>query len=86
MNDMGTLKGVKEDVERKRYHIACNRVFEHVHKGEIKKGKEEGRMSAADLDTIVHPNTWFKRSWMLKVGGGEGMGMGKGVKGEEMEM
>lgn len=66
VNDRETLQGVREDVGRMRYHIACNRVFEHVHKEELKKVKDEGTMSQADLDTIVHPNTYFKRSYLLK--------------------
>jgi DNA primase large subunit len=66
VHDRDLLKGVKEDVEKKRYHIACNRVFEWAHKGEIKKVKDEGIWGAAELDTIVHPNTYFKRSYLLK--------------------
>ena len=66
VNDRDLLKGVKEDVEKKRYHIACNRVFEWAHKGEIKKVKDENIWGPAELDTIVHPNTYFKRSYLLK--------------------
>jgi DNA primase large subunit len=66
VHDRDLLKGVKEDVEKKRYHIACNRVFEWAHKGEIKKVKDENIWGAAELDTIVHPNTYFKRSYLLK--------------------
>jgi hypothetical protein len=36
------LRGVREDVGKMRYHIACNRVFEATHKNEIKKVKEDG--------------------------------------------
>jgi len=43
-----------------------NSVFEHLHKTEIKRAKEESIMSAADLDTITHPNEYFKRSYTLK--------------------
>ena len=64
--DREVLKGVKEDVEKKRYHIACNRVFEWANKSEIKKVKDEGTWGPAELDTIVHPNTYFKRSYLLK--------------------
>jgi len=64
--DREVLSDIREDVKKHKYHIACNRVFEYTHKKEIKKVKEEGSWSAADLDTIVHPNTYFKRSWMLK--------------------
>lgn len=78
------LKGVREDVGRQRYHVACNRVFEHVHGGEIKKVKEEGTWGAAELDTIVHPNTYFKRSWLLKhLGEGNAGIVGGGGKMEE---
>ncbi|KAF2000734.1 subunit of DNA primase [Amniculicola lignicola CBS 123094] len=82
INDWDVLKGVKEDVGKQRYHVACNRVFEHAHKREIKRVKDDGSWSATDLDTIVHPNTYFKRSWLLKhvgegnvgvVGGGDRM-------------
>lgn len=66
VNDRDVLKGVREDVGKQRYHIACNRVFEHAHKKEIKKVKDESLWSASDLDTILHPNTYFKRSFMLK--------------------
>ena len=76
VNDRDVLRGVKEDVEKKRYHIACNRVFEHAHKGEIKKVKDDGSWGMAELDTILHPNTYFKRSYLLKNGaepnGGKG--------------
>lgn len=42
------------------------RVFEHLHKNEIKKAKDEGVMTANQLETIVHPNEYFKRSYLLK--------------------
>jgi DNA primase large subunit len=41
-------------------------VFEHIHRNEIKRAKEEGIMTAAQLETIVHPNEYFKRSYLLK--------------------
>ena len=66
IHDREVLRGVREDVEKKRYHIACNRVFEWAHKTEIKKVKEDGTWGAAELDTIVHPNTYFKRGYLLK--------------------
>ena len=80
INDRDVLRGVREDVEKKRFHIACNRVFEWVHKGNIKRVKEDGSWGAAELDTIVHPNTYFKRSYLLKNDGATG------IKGDEMEM
>ncbi|MCJ1336255.1 hypothetical protein MMC09_001531 [Bachmanniomyces sp. S44760] len=69
VGDSHVLRGVKEDVDRKRYHIACNRVFEWVHKGDIRNRKENGTWVADESDTIVHPNTYFKRSYTLKHGG-----------------
>lgn len=66
VNDREVLRGVKEDVERKRYHIACNRVFEWAHRAELKSAKETGSFGPAELDTIVHPNAYFKRSYLLK--------------------
>ncbi|KAF9735033.1 hypothetical protein PMIN03_005616 [Paraphaeosphaeria minitans] len=82
VQDRETLQGVREDVKKQRYHVACNRVFESVHKKEIKKVKDEGSWSATDLDTIVHPNTYFKRSWLLKHLGEGNAGV---VGGERME-
>lgn len=43
-----------------------NSVFEHVHKAELKRAKDDGFMTAAQLETIVHPNEYFKRSYLLK--------------------
>ncbi|PSN70204.1 DNA primase, large subunit [Corynespora cassiicola Philippines] len=83
ITDREVLKGVKEDVAKQRYHVACNRVFEHAHKREIKKVKDEGSWSATDLDTIVHPNTYFKRSWLLKHLGDGNAGVVNGDKMEE---
>ena len=68
IHEREVLNGVKEDVDRKRYHIACNRVFEWTHKSELKRVKEDGSWPAAELDTIVHPNAYFKRSYLLKQG------------------
>ncbi|TKA56101.1 hypothetical protein B0A49_09915 [Cryomyces minteri] len=66
VSDRDVLKGVREDVARMRYHIACNRVFEYAHKAELKKVKDENLWPAAELDTILHPNSYFKRSFLLK--------------------
>lgn len=41
-------------------------MFEFVHKNEIKKAKDESIMTSAQLETIVHPNEYFKRSYLLK--------------------
>ena len=74
VSDMEVLKGVREDVQTKRFHMACNRVFESVHARELKREKDEGR--AGVVETIVHPNVYFSRSWELK---------NPRVKGEETE-
>lgn len=68
VNDRDVLQGVRDDADKKRYHIACNRVFEWTHKNEIRQVKDDGSWKATDLDTIVHPNTYFKRSYLLKAG------------------
>ena len=75
---------MKEDVEKKRFHIACNRVFEHVYQGDIKRVKEDRTWGAAELDTIVHPNSYFKRGWLLATGGKAG-GAAESM-GDKMEM
>jgi DNA primase large subunit len=92
VKDQEVLRGVKEDKEKMKFHLACNRyagtslslsiilsfvldlrwkadrnrVFEYAHKQEIKKVKEDGTWGAAQLETIVHPNEYFKRSYLLK--------------------
>ncbi|KAK0827115.1 DNA primase subunit pri2 [Friedmanniomyces endolithicus] len=94
VTDRPLLQGVREDVGKQRFHIACNRVSEHAHKGELRKVKEEGLWAASELDTILHPNGYFKRSFLLKnLGrvkagdlGVDGPGMGKSGEGEKMEM
>ncbi|KAL9105095.1 MAG: hypothetical protein Q9163_000013 [Psora crenata] len=68
VTDGDLLRGVRDDVDKKRFHIACNRVFEWSHKAELKRVKEEGDWPPAEFDTIVHPNTYFKRSFLLKNG------------------
>ena len=68
VNDRDLLRSVKEDVEKQRYHIACNRVFDWAHKEEIRRVKANSTWGAEELDTIVHPNTYFKRSYLLKSG------------------
>lgn len=54
-------------------------VFEYLHKAEIKKAKDEGVMSATQLETIVHPNEYFKRSYVLK-------NLGKESANEDVKM
>ena len=83
VKEKDVLKGVREDVGRQRYHVARTRVIAPVHGGEIKRVKEEGSWGAAELDTIVHPNTYFKRSWLLKHLGEGNAGVVGGGKMEE---
>ncbi|KAL8722922.1 MAG: hypothetical protein Q9225_000692 [Loekoesia sp. 1 TL-2023] len=83
VSDRDILRGVKEDIDKKRYHIACNRVFEWVHKSEIQQVKDNGNWKAAELDTIVHPNTYFKRSYLLISGRANESGK---RHGDQMEM
>ncbi|PHH69718.1 hypothetical protein CDD82_7554 [Ophiocordyceps australis] len=64
--DRAVLQGVKEDKDSQKFHMACNRVFEHLHKAEIKTAKDQGVMTANQLETIVHPNEYYKRSYLLK--------------------
>lgn len=58
--------------------LTRGRVFEHLHKSEIKKAKDDGIMTSNQLETIVHPNEYFKRSYVLK-----NLGRDKDVKMEE---
>ena len=67
VNDRDVLRGVKEDVEKKRFHIACNRVFDAVHRGDIKRVKEDVSWGAADLDTIVHPVSGSRMSCLISI-------------------
>jgi DNA primase large subunit len=46
--------------------VLCCSVFDHLHKQEIRKAKDEGIYTSAQLETIVHPNEYFKRSYLLK--------------------
>ncbi|KAK3327469.1 eukaryotic and archaeal DNA primase, large subunit-domain-containing protein [Cercophora scortea] len=78
VNDRSVLQGVQEDNEKKKFHMACNRVFEHIHRNELKRAREDGVMTAAQLETIVHPNEYFKRSYLLKNMGKKQPGGGGG--------
>lgn len=59
VTERGIIENVKRDVEQKRYHIACNKVFEHVRKAELKP--LGGRLQ----ETILTPNEYFEKSWNL---------------------
>jgi len=68
VKDRNVLKGVQQDVEVKKYHMACNRVFEHTHSEEIRREKE--RLTSAGSvgvwgETLIHPNDFFIKSWEL---------------------
>lgn len=80
ISDRDVLRGVREDVGKQRYHIACNRVFEFAHKGEIKKRKDEKTWTGEDAEVITHPNAWFKKSYLLR------HGEAKVKDGDAMEM
>ena len=56
---------MRDDVAKQRYHIACNRVFEARNKDALKKVKDQNLWPATELDTILHPNTYFKRGFLL---------------------
>jgi DNA primase large subunit len=66
VKDAAVLRGVKQDVEATKYHMACNRVFEYAHREELKKMKERLGASMPVMETIIHPNEYFVRSWELK--------------------
>jgi len=69
-------------------NLSSNRVFEFVHAREIKKVKDDGTWTGAQLETIVHPNEYFKRGYLLKNLGkapASGVEGDVVVKGEAME-
>ncbi|KAF3921993.1 hypothetical protein ABW20_dc0104713 [Dactylellina cionopaga] len=87
VDDRSVLAGVKQDVTAKKFHLACNRVFEHMHEKELKREKDQG---GGNRETIIHPNEYFDRSWTLK-NPGKGRGKNSGevkqeVKDEDMTM
>ncbi|KAM7218296.1 putative dna primase large subunit protein [Rhypophila decipiens] len=86
ITDRAVLQGVKEDKDNQKFHMACNRVFEHVHKAELKRAKDDSIMSAAQLETIVHPNEYFKRSYLLKNMDKQAPPTSNGAGGEDVKM
>ena len=53
--------------ELKKVSVPHSQLIENeIAKHSISQVKDEGLWNAADLDTILHPNTYFKRSFMLK--------------------
>jgi DNA primase large subunit len=72
VNDREVIAGVKQDREKMKFHMACNRVFEHAHARELREAKDRGVDVAKE--TIVHPNEYFKRSYILRNLGKNGVG------------
>lgn len=79
VDDPAVLRGVRTDLKHTKFHAACNRVFEYLHRDELRREKE--RDPAATNETLIHPNEHFVRSWELRhpeavgvaiVGGGAG--------------
>ncbi|CCU80180.1 DNA primase large subunit [Blumeria hordei DH14] len=66
LEDSSVLRRVQEDKEKTKFHLACNHVFNHLHQAEIDKVRSNGTWGAAQLETIIHPNEYFKRSRLLK--------------------
>ncbi|KAK6351550.1 hypothetical protein TWF718_004709 [Orbilia javanica] len=82
VEDRSVISGVRQDVEAKKYHLACNRVFEYLHEKELKK-RDGG---AERKETITHPNEYFDKSWALKnptKNGGDGGASETKVKSED---
>jgi hypothetical protein len=79
---------IQAGIESWLIHLSLNRVFEYVHAREIKKVKDDGTWTSAQLETIVHPNEYFKRSYLLRNLGKAPVTAAEGdvaVKGETME-
>lgn len=45
VSDKDLTKGVRDLVGKQKYHVACNLVFEHAHKNELKKVRMIGTVS-----------------------------------------
>lgn len=78
VNEKPVLDGVKKDVDAKKFHLACNRVFEFTRRKEL---KEQGHKDGTLGETITHPNEYFEKSWKLV--NGEGLGGAVEVKKED---
>ncbi|EPS43941.1 hypothetical protein H072_2062 [Dactylellina haptotyla CBS 200.50] len=93
VEDRSVLQGVKQDVGAKKFHLACNRVFEHLHEKELKREKDANGGSSG-RETIIHPNEYFDRSWSLKnpdkarkrENGGSSSQVKKEIKDEDVTM
>ena len=90
VRDPAVLRTVQEDIGNMKYHIACNRVFEHIHAAEMKREKDRLGNAATPFWTIIHPNEYFVRSWELKnpdaVAGAVGGAAGTRRAGDAMEV
>jgi len=56
---MGSLemREVMESVKKTHYHVACTRVFEITHAGNVKKGEGLG-----GGNMVTHPNEYYNKS------------------------
>ncbi|KAK9322697.1 eukaryotic and archaeal DNA primase, large subunit-domain-containing protein [Lipomyces orientalis] len=59
VSDQGVLRGVRDDVRNKQYHVACTRVFEATHKA---VGAKSTVGVGVGMETVTHPNLYFDRS------------------------
>ncbi|KAL7275075.1 DNA primase subunit pri2 [Rhizina undulata] len=83
VTDRDVLGEVRTDVEAKKYHIACNKVFEHFHEKELKREKAAGN-GVKNSITLIHPNEYFERSFALKNPGA--MTNHNGNQGSQMDV
>ncbi|CUS08469.1 unnamed protein product [Tuber aestivum] len=94
ISDRDVIRHVREDVEAKKYHVACSRVFEHTHAKELKREKEASGGSGRLTENIIHPNEYFIRSFGLKNPGSveattsaaAPAAVASGVSGQSMEL
>ncbi|PWW80249.1 DNA primase, large subunit [Tuber magnatum] len=66
VSDKDVIRHVREDIEARKYHVACSRVFEHIHAKELKREREASGGSGRLAENIIHPNEYFTRSFILK--------------------
>lgn len=53
VSDKELTKGVRELVGKQKYHVACNLVFEHAHKNELKKVRLFGAVSFSSANDFA---------------------------------
>jgi len=51
------MREVMESVKKTHYHVACTRVFEITHAGNVKKGEGLG-----GGNMVTHPNEYYNKS------------------------